>query len=225
MSAAPRFLGFRAGSHATAIPNSFFADVLPLVEDPIELVVSVYAFYALSRRRAGERWLTVESLAAEASLRTALGRLAADPDEALARGLAAAVARGTLAMNRETAPVRYAINSAGGRRALLIAGAAAMEPPPEPAGTPPNIYVLYEESIGTVSPLIAEELRAAEEEFPAGWIEDAFREAAAQNRRSWRYVQRILERWRDEGRHDAAFGRDPGTRRDLAGRYRGLIQR
>src|SRR5947207_2362935 len=73
--------------------------------------------------------------------------------------------------------------------------------------------------------LIAEELRATEEECPREWIEAAFREAAAQNRRSWRYVARILERWRDEGRTDAAVGRVSEGKRDLAGRYRGLIQR
>jgi DnaD/phage-associated family protein len=99
---------------------------------------------------------------------------------------------------------------------------AAVPPSTEPA---PSIYGLYEESIGTISPLIAEELRATEEEYPQEWIEAAFREAAAQNRRSWRYVARILERWRDEGRTDAAVGRVSEGKRDLAGRYRGLIQR
>jgi DnaD/phage-associated family protein len=117
------------------------------------------------------------------------------------------------------------VNSPAGRRVLALPAMAEMDLIVPRDLDPPNIYALYEESIGTISPLIADELRAAEEEYPPPWIEAAFREAAAQNRRSWRYVARILERWRDEGRNDATVGRDPGTRHDLAGRYRGLIRR
>jgi len=52
--------------------------------------------------------------------------------------------------------------------------------------------------------MIAEELRDAERTYPAEWIADGFREAVELNKRSWRYVLRILERWRREGRGDGA---------------------
>jgi DnaD/phage-associated family protein len=221
-----RFPGFPAGAHATVIPNAFFADLLPRFDDPAELLVTLYAFYALGRRRASDRWLTATHLAAEAPLRAALAGVSVDTDVALQRGLAAAVARGSLVAAAVDNEIRYAMNSPFGRRALAAAG-DAVEPAPEhlPDGPTPNIYALYEETIGTISPLVADELRAAEEEYPWEWIETAFREAAALNRRSWRYVARILERWRDEGRHDATVGRDSRTRRDFAGRYRSLIRR
>ncbi len=64
----------------------------------------------------------------------------------------------------------------------------------------PTIFVLYEQNIGMLTPMIADELRDAERHFPTEWIADAFREAVAANKRSWRYVLRILERWRVEGR-------------------------
>jgi len=64
----------------------------------------------------------------------------------------------------------------------------------------PTIFVLYEQNIGMLTPMIAEELRDAEKHFPIEWIADAFREAVSLNKRSWRYILRILERWRDEGR-------------------------
>ena len=221
-----RLRGFPAGAHATVIPNLFFSDVLPEIEDPAELLVTAYAFFAVGRRPASERWLTLEQLGAEGPLLRSLDRLPGRSQAALARGLAAAVARGTIVRGETAGEERYAINSPAGRRALSLAAVteefAVAVTSAEP---PPNIYALYEETIGTISPLIADELRAAEEEYPQEWIDTAFREAAAQNRRSWRYVARILERWRDEGRHDAAVGRDPGARRDLAGRYRGLIHR
>jgi DnaD/phage-associated family protein len=64
----------------------------------------------------------------------------------------------------------------------------------------PSIYELYEQNIGLLTPLLAEELREAIDSFPAAWIEDAFREAVGQNKRSWRYVRRILETWASRGR-------------------------
>ena len=228
MSAEPhRFPGFSPGAHATAIPNGFFADLLPRITDPAELVVTLYTFFALGRRRASERWLTREQLAAELPLRRALAGLAPEPEGALERGLAAAVERGTLVAALREGTMRYTVNSPAGRRGLALPQRTSnTDAPLSPAAEDaPTIYALYEETVGSISPLVADELRAAEEEYPPSWIEEAFREAAAHNRRSWRYVQRILERWRDEGRHDAAVGRDPGARRDLAGRYRGLIRR
>jgi DnaD/phage-associated family protein len=62
------------------------------------------------------------------------------------------------------------------------------------------IFVLYEQNIGLLTPMIADELRDAEKTYPAEWIEDAMQEAVHLNKRSWRYVRRILERWRVEGR-------------------------
>jgi DnaD/phage-associated family protein len=38
------------------------------------------------------------------------------------------------------------------------------------------------------------------ETWPVEWIEDAVAESVAYNKRSWRYIQRILEGWQTEGR-------------------------
>jgi DnaD/phage-associated family protein len=73
----------------------------------------------------------------------------------------------------------------------------------------PNIFVLYEQNIGLLTPIIADDLREAEKLYAADWIADAFREAVAQNKRTWRYVQRVLERWAKEGRGTGAPGRPP----------------
>ena len=70
----------------------------------------------------------------------------------------------------------------------------------------PTIFVLYEQNIGLLTPMIADELRDAEQHFPAEWIADAFREAVLHNKRSWKYVLAILERWRTEGRGGHAAG-------------------
>jgi len=64
----------------------------------------------------------------------------------------------------------------------------------------PNIFVLYEQNIGLLSPLIADELKDAAEQYPADWIEAAFREAVLHNKRKWSYIRAILRRWETEGR-------------------------
>jgi DnaD/phage-associated family protein len=64
----------------------------------------------------------------------------------------------------------------------------------------PNIFVLYEQNIGLLPPLLAEELKEAADQYPAEWIEAAFREAVQQNKRKWSYIRAILRRWETEGR-------------------------
>lgn len=64
----------------------------------------------------------------------------------------------------------------------------------------PNIYVLYEQNIGLLTPIMAEKLQDSEGRYPREWIEAAFEEAVLNNKRNWRYIERILERWTAEGR-------------------------
>ncbi len=90
----------------------------------------------------------------------------------------------------------------------------------------PNIYVLYEQNIGPLTPLLADELKEAEDSYPAAWIEDAFRESVELNKRSWRYIQRILERWATEGKGDetARQRRKDDPRRFIEGKYADYIE-
>ena len=88
-----------------------------------------------------------------------------------------------------------------------------------------NIYALYESLIGTISPLVSDELAEAERLYPPEWLERAFREAAAQNARSWRYVSRILERWAAEGLdHEKTDGDPAGDARYFRGKYGRILQ-
>ena len=81
--------------------------------------------------------------------------------------------------------------------------------PPAATAEPLNIFALYEGNIGAITPLMADDLKDAEERYPPQWIEDAFREAVSLNKRSWRYIHAILKRWEAEGRDYEEAGRDP----------------
>jgi DNA replication protein len=115
---------------------------------------------------------------------------------------------------------------ARGEQRLEFAPAA---PPAVLPARRPTIFELYEQNVGLLTPLLVEELREAAETYPPDWLEEAFREAVGYNRRHWRYVRRILEKWATEGRGDRGVAggrpqapRDP--RRYLEGRYGHLIQ-
>jgi DnaD/phage-associated family protein len=229
------FAGFPAGALAIAVPNLFFTALLPYIDDPAELVVTVYFFFAHARKKGQPRFLTYAELAADGTLAAALESLA---DGALRRGLNAAVERGTLlrlAVEHDgRAEELFFLNTPAGRRAMAAAGAGELDVGRLPSEVGegrrplPSIFALYEENIGTIGPLIAEELKDAEARYSREWIEAAFREAVSLNKRSWSYVAAILRRWEAEGPDYEKAGRD--TERDRGkrspfDRYRHLIQR
>jgi DNA replication protein len=74
--------------------------------------------------------------------------------------------------------------------------------------------------------MIAEELQEAEASYPAEWITEAFKIAAEQNVRKWRYIQAILERWASEGKDDGEAGRDSeqDRYRYIKGRYKDYVK-
>jgi DnaD/phage-associated family protein len=140
-----------------------------------------------------------------------LGEHEAAAETNLPEALGRAVARGVLLeAHVETShgpESYYFINSPKGRAALRAVqsgqwrpAAAGEAPAPAPRETP-NVFRLYEENIGPLTPLLAETLGEAEDAYPADWIEDAIRIAVQNNKRTWRYVAAILDRWQREGRY------------------------
>ena len=77
----------------------------------------------------------------------------------------------------------------------------------EPPGPKVNIFTLYEENIGILTPLLAEEMKEAEQQYPWRWVEEAFKLAVSNNKRSWRYIEATLKRWATEGKKDGEPGR------------------
>lgn len=80
--------------------------------------------------------------------------------------------------------------------------------------TRPNIYAVYEQEIGVLTPSISNKLELAEKEYPPGWVEDALKEASRNNKRSWAYAEAILKRKKSDGLTDKPkkpAGPTPGT--------------
>jgi DnaD/phage-associated family protein len=207
------FAGFPSSGLATAVPNLFFSKVMPEIVDPAELVVSTYFFFAAQlHQKRHPRAVSRDELAADRALVRALANISGGNDhEALARGLDLAVRRGTLIRARAGQADIYAVNNPVNYRALAEAEGLRFDEalPPAPEESAPDIFTLYEQNIGSITPLIADDLKDAETRYADDWIRDAIREAAELNKRSWRYVATILRRWEQEGRENEEHQRDP----------------
>lgn len=153
-------------------------------------------------------------------------------DEALER----CVHRGSLLnaqLELDETPVNfYFLNTAKGRAAVQAIQRGEWKPsgnlqvPLEFSLEKPNIYHLYEENIGPLTPMIADKLRDAEENFPTPWIQEAFQIAVENNIRRWSYIVAILTRWQEEGRDERKDRRDTekDRRRYVEGEFSDFIE-
>ena len=230
------FSGFPPGkTQLVSLPEPVFSELLPLIDDLNELKVTLFCYWRLSQEQGTVRFLRRHELLTDDALLNGLQHdRGEDPVTALERALEQAVARGTLLHVRAQQDGNpqdwYFANTPKGRAAVQQIGHGIL-----PEGVPtvsqaevtrPNIFVLYEQNIGMLQPLIADELRQAEREYPAQWIEDAFQLAAEANVRRWSYVRAILERWAIEGRDDGTGRGDSQEdyRRFTKGRYADLFE-
>jgi DnaD/phage-associated family protein len=211
-----RFGGFLVQTDpAVGVPRAFFIDVLPQLSDLAEVQATLAVFRLAAEAGGIESPVSETTLRADRWLRAALRATGSprEPDARILTGLDLATGRGTLlrfvAERGDGRDVWYYVNTPV-NQALVAAMARGTVAPPRalwregqpPAVIPerPNVFRLYEQNVGPLTPLIADHLVQALETWPVEWIEDAVAEAVAYNKRSWRYIQRILEGWQSEGR-------------------------
>jgi DnaD/phage-associated family protein len=232
------FPGFPDGKmRLTQVPNIFFSDLLPIIDNLAELKVTLYAFWALSQKEGRVRFLRFADFLNDAEFIKGLAPTITLATDALTDGVERAVARGTfLHINIESADGKmdlYFLNTEKGRAA--VEGITKGEWRPNPDDDQPisllverpNIFVLYEQNIGALTPLIADDLRDAEQTYPMRWIEEAIDLAVQNNVRKWRYILSILERWRQEGKDDGISRRDSQkySQRPIPDEYKDIIKR
>jgi DnaD/phage-associated family protein len=215
-----KFKGFTDSESFTQLPDTFFHQILKQVDDVAELKVTLYLLWRVEHMEGPFRALSKMDFNIKE-----LGLSAED----ITRGLEKAVQRGSLLKIQKETAVYFLLNSPRGR-----AGGQAIENgqwnPKTGISAPPierpNIFRLYEENIGPLTPLIADALKDAEETYSPEWIADAIAYAVEYNKRNWKYCETILKRWKDEGRgekqdrHDAEEDR----RKYVEGKYSDYIE-
>jgi DnaD/phage-associated family protein len=237
-----QFAGFPARMQFTALPNLFFSHLLPQISDMAELKTTLYVFWVIYNKRGHPRFTTYRELAGNPGLVANLREVGRSADEVLRRALDMAVKRGTiLHIAIEKNGVRedaYFLNTRSDRQTIarIESGELTLPgfqvesqiPAEVEAGDLPDIFKLYEENIGMLTPLIADELREAEKLYPEDWIRDAIKEAVNQNKRKWNYVSYLLERWAAEGRSDGTYRRDikkTDPDKYIKGKYGHMVRR
>jgi len=217
-----QFKGFPDRMQFTAVPNIFFSSLLPGIEDVNELKTTLNIFWMIYSKRGYPRFLTFNEMLGNKSL---VGSLKTENDgieKTLSDAVERAIGRGTiinLVVDMDGKPTDiYFLNTASDRKTvekirngeLIPAGLKAAALPQSIADSDemPDIFTLYEQNIGMLTPIIAEELSEAEKLYPGEWIRDAVKEAVSLNKRNWRYIARILENWSAEGKSDGTYKRD-----------------
>ena len=171
---------------------------------------------------------------------SSFNEMAAPPEEVLRSALEMATGRGTLlhlVLDRDgvTEDV-YFLNTESSRQVIAKIQSGELRLPRLKAKEAtyvdtkeqPDIFTLYEQNIGMLTPMIADELREADKLYPENWIRDAIKEAVALNKRNWRYIAAILERWATEGRGDGTYRRDSKKTdpdKYIKGKYGHMVRR
>ena len=199
------------------IPLAFLRDVLPQISNTDELQASLAVFRLVAEAESDETPVAENTILSDAPLRRALQQSgsASTLDRRIFDALELAVGRNTflrfVARTADHERAWYYLNTAETRAFVQAMQQGSVEPPctvwdgqrlPQIAIDPPNAFRLYEQNIGPLTPIIADQITAAASEYPAEWIEDAIAEAVSYNKRSWRYIQRILENWQESGRRE-----------------------
>jgi len=199
-----------------SLPDSFFTQVMPKIQDLAELKVVLFVAYLILRKQERPHPDIVGVTHKE--LKSEICRLSAGLDEeTLRQALNSAVEHGALLLS--TLNVNGVLEDVYSLTAPMYRG-------PRPPAV--NIFAIYEQNIGMITPMIAEELKEAERLYPPQWIEEAFKEAVTLNKRSWKYIARILERWTSEGKDSGEHRRDikkDGPDKYIKGKYGHLVKR
>ncbi len=233
-----RFGGFPGGMRFTAIPDPFLGLVVPEITDIGELRTTLALFRAWYRKRGYVRFVSMTELKADSSLAKGLR---GDPENGLDAAISKVIDRGTFlrmdVVSEHGDEVLFFLNTQVDRdiMAKIQSGQVALPeltpklPVSVVAGEDrPDIFTLYEDNIGLLTPIVADELRAARNLYSNLWIEDAIREAARHNKRRWSYISAILERWGTEGRTDGAYRGDTKKAdpdKFIKGKYGHMVQR
>ncbi|HEX6513794.1 MAG TPA: DnaD domain protein [Chloroflexota bacterium] len=221
------FAGFPKAKDVSVLPNEFFEQLLPQIDDFAELKVLLHVIALLQKQKGWPRCVSRGQLAHDDLLQHSLAAIGdlRSLEDVLDHGLERASQRGALlrltVRDGSQAEEWYLLNTERGRALLRDLRGSSEEASElrKRLGTSevavlevnkPNIFTLYEENVGLLTRILAEELMEAEATYPEVWIEEAFRIAVESNKRNWRYIKAILGRWAAEGREDGTFKRSPG---------------
>ncbi|MCX6012225.1 MAG: DnaD domain protein [Chloroflexi bacterium] len=219
------FIGFPVKMQYTAVPNLFLSSILPDLNNINEVKIILTIFRLLYQKKGTPRFITYKEL------RETISNLS---DLDVQQGIELASQHNIIIkvsiIDCEKHHDLYFINTEKDRieAAKISNGELPIErlPVGDPIApvTQLNVFTIYENNIGMLTPMIAEQLKEAELEYPASWIEEAIKEAVSLNKRNWRYIAKILQNWAAEGKDSGKSGAYSQEDKYLRGKYGHLIK-
>jgi len=188
----------------------FLTDIVAEIHDVLQLKVLLFSIWLVQQSGDDANALILSDFFAYPEFIDTLGDTTIEAREFLFKGLEANLTSGFLAGNNIDAIRQgnsFYLQTVRGKQAAQLLGDRAQVITTSSSGENtkgPNLFRLYEENIGPITPLMADELKDAEKEYPFAWLEEAIQIAVVNNVRRWRYIQAILKSWKEEGRN----GRD-----------------
>jgi len=216
------------------IPESFLTDHLSKINDPDLFKLLLYIFWRFDKSRSPIKFITAENILTDEIFSENFGKTRDEITQHVNKLLADAVEINILINCSHPAQADnklYFYNSIKNQKAidLIETGEIKVEDIEDIslAITKPNIFKLYEENIGPLTPLIAETLEDAINTYSSDWIEEAVQIAVVNNVRRWKYIQAILDRWQEEGKNARRDQKDTEEDREkyLKGKFSDLIKR
>ena len=215
------FAGFPQNVRVTSVPDPVLGILLQEITDLAELKVTLRGFWLTKQKKGAVRPIHINEFLNDKVLVEGLNNYGDNTEASIYKGLALATNRNTLLTYNQntttTSNIYYLINTESHRKALISinrndmgvekAFVESVEYPHSKVSEVHNIFSLYENNIGTISPMLAEQLRDAEGIYPAEWLKEAFDIAVNHNVRNWAYISAILKRWSNEGRDSGKSGR------------------
>jgi DNA replication protein len=226
-----KFSGFPEKFEFAAVPKPFLAYALPAIDDLDELKATLVFFRLLYQKKGFPVWVTAAEV-----VDSGIGFDAVSAERALNKAVVRSVLMRLAVTLDGRATALYLLNDDKNREAARkiiggdikikdVAPSVTSELPSVPEL--PDIFSMYEQNVGLLTPMIAEELKEALKLYPENWIQDAIKEAVSLNKRNWRYISKILDNWNAGGRDDGTYLRgpqkDPG--KYTRGTYGKFVQR
>jgi len=204
------FKGFPRSVRYLPVPAPMFGPLLEQIKDASGFIITLRIIWMLQQKKGRLRYVSSEEVFGDKILSNALGS-----KEAIQNSINMVVKGGILLqIRRENASDAFMLNSESDREIASDIGSIyeSNDQPADPweiENTPPEIYSLYEQNIGILTPIMSEKLTEAKDKYPSRWIKEAVGIAVERNRRSWAYVSSILEKWDIEGRNESGDGKPP----------------
>jgi DNA replication protein DnaC len=198
------FEGFMIGNtDLVRVPEDFFTQLLPKINDLVQMKVLLYLIWHVEQQESNVGFFKVNEIQLDPILLEMTGGV-----ENLGFAINNLVKLGAVlkADQNWLDETYYFINGPQGRAAIEAIKSGRWQKPGQRqlpihlSGNKKNIFQLYEENIGPVTPMMADILKLDEATYPQTWIEEAVQIAVKRNARNWKFIQAILERWQNEGR-------------------------